>query len=247
MEKQNEWRDFFNGHAPDYMKNSFTSNTQFEVDFISEVLRIPESSWILDVGCGTGRHAIGLARMGYRLTGVDISSGMLKEAQAESARAGVTLELVNCDAAEYRPSRHYDGAICLCEGPFGLLGSGDNPILRDLNILKIIRSALKPSGKFLLTTLNGCRKIRQYSQEDINKGIFDPLITAEKCLMDWDTPEGKKHMLGIERGYIPSELALMFTIAGFAVEHIWGGTAGNWGKRQVDLDEMELMVVGRAV
>ena len=28
---------------------------------------------------------------------------------------------------------------------------------------------------------------------------------------------------------------------------IWGGTAGNWGRRQVDLDEIELMIVGRRV
>ncbi len=27
------------------------------------------------------------------------------------------------------------------------------------------------------------------------------------------------------------------------VLHIWGGTAGNWGKRMIDLDEMEIMVV----
>jgi hypothetical protein len=28
-----------------------------------------------------------------------------------------------------------------------------------------------------------------------------------------------------------------------SVINIWGGTAGNWGRRPVDLDEMEIMVV----
>jgi len=30
-----------------------------------------------------------------------------------------------------------------------------------------------------------------------------------------------------------------------AILRIWGGTAGNWGKRPIDLDEIEIMVVAR--
>ena len=33
--------------------------------------------------------------------------------------------------------------------------------------------------------------------------------------------------------------------AGFEVEHVWGGAAGNWGRRKIHLDEMEMMVVAR--
>lgn len=40
-----------------------------------------------------------------------------------------------------------------------------------------------------------------------------------------------------------SELIQMFTQAGLKVEHIRGGTAGNWKRRQIDLDEIEIMVV----
>ena len=36
----------------------------------------------------------------------------------------------------------------------------------------------------------------------------------------------------------------MLKIAGFSVEHIWGGTAGT-GRRPILMDEMELMVVAR--
>jgi hypothetical protein len=37
----------------------------------------------------------------------------------------------------------------------------------------------------------------------------------------------------------------MLRMAGFTVEHIWGGTAGNWGRRPLLMDEMELMVLAR--
>ena len=56
------------------MDNSFTKNTVAEVDFVLEELSLPPGSRILDVGCGTGRHAVELARRGYQITGVDISS-----------------------------------------------------------------------------------------------------------------------------------------------------------------------------
>jgi hypothetical protein len=30
-----------------------------------------------------------------------------------------------------------------------------------------------------------------------------------------------------------------------SIVNIWGGTAGNWGRRSIDLDEIEIMVVAR--
>lgn len=38
---------------------------------------------ILDVGCGTGRHAVQLAKAGADITGVDFSAGMLDKARAK--------------------------------------------------------------------------------------------------------------------------------------------------------------------
>jgi hypothetical protein len=37
----------------------------------------------------------------------------------------------------------------------------------------------------------------------------------------------------------------MMRHVGFTVEHVWGGTAGDWGRRAVKLDEIEAMFVGR--
>lgn len=48
-----------------------------------------------------------------------------------------------------------------------------------------------------------------------------------------------------ERAFVPTELVLLFRLAGMRVLNIWGGTAGNWGKRAIDLDEIEIMVVAR--
>jgi cyclopropane fatty-acyl-phospholipid synthase-like methyltransferase len=67
-----KWEGFFDGHAPVYDQNCFTRNTIAEVEFLIETLELSPGASILDVRCGTGRHAIELARRGYRVTGVDL-------------------------------------------------------------------------------------------------------------------------------------------------------------------------------
>ena len=243
MTQTNSWREYFDSHAPRYMQNPFTYGTLKEIDFLVEELALPKGSRILDIGCGTGRHSIELAKHGYIVTGVDISSGMLAEAEAAAKDEGVEIELVNANAAEYISEPVFDAAICLCEGAFCLLGEEDDSHEPDLTILKNIFAALKPGTKFILTALNGCMPIRQYTQEDIDRGIFDPITMVETHLMEKDDSEDI--LVVRERSYTPPELVLLFRIAGFKVENVWGGTAGNWGKRPLDLDEMEVMVVAR--
>ena len=121
------WKQFFDVFAPHYMDEVFTRNTVAEVDFLEEVLGIAPGASVLDVGCGTGRHSVELARRGYRVTGVDISQGMLREAALAAEQAGVHVELVCQDAREIKLGRQFDACICLCEGSFGLLSSGEDP------------------------------------------------------------------------------------------------------------------------
>jgi predicted TPR repeat methyltransferase len=56
-------------------KESFTQGTVGEVDFVERELEVDRSKRIPDIGCGTGRHAIELAKRGYRVTGFDLSEG----------------------------------------------------------------------------------------------------------------------------------------------------------------------------
>ena len=74
MDEKSTWEQFFDAHAPIYEQNEFTKNTVREVDFLLEELELPPGASILDVGCGTGRHSIELAKRGYTLTGVDLSA-----------------------------------------------------------------------------------------------------------------------------------------------------------------------------
>lgn len=58
----------------------------------------------LDLGCGTGRNSLWLARQGWRVTGVDASSVGLAVALRSARESGVGLDVVEADLLEYRPA-----------------------------------------------------------------------------------------------------------------------------------------------
>ena len=167
MTRKADWEKFFDGHAPVYMDNCFTKNTIQEVDFLVEELRLKPNATILDVGCGTGRHAIELARRGYMVTGVDLSSGMLAEAKKSAKKAKVSVNWVHANATSMPIYQKYDAVICLCEGAFGLLGRGDDALEQPMAILRGVARALKPGARCLFTVLNGYASARRHSQSDV--------------------------------------------------------------------------------
>jgi len=241
MTEKSNWEEFFDAHAQAYEDNVFTKNTIREVDFLLEELSLQPNSSILDVGCGTGRHSIELAKRGYIVTGLDLSSEMLSRAEDAARSAGVNVNWIRSDATKFSLPGKYDGAICLCEGAFGLLGRRDDAISQPLSILSNISRSLKPQAKIVLTALNATAMIRRHTNEDVAEGRFDPLAMVESS--ECPPQEGLPPVAVRERAFIATELILLFRLAGMSVLNIWGGTAGNWGRRALDLDEMEIMIV----
>ena len=241
MKQKGAWESFFDAHAPVYEDNVFTKNTLREVDFLLEEFSLPPGASILDVGCGTGRHSVELARRGYAVTGLDVSTQMLARAEDAAKTAGVKVEWMHADATRFSLPAKYDGAICLCEGAFGLLGRDDDPFDQPMSILRNVARSLKPRAKVVLTVLNAAAMLRRHTNKDVAEGRFDPLTLVESS--DCAPREGRPPLAMRERAFAPTELVLLFRLAGLPVLHLWGGTAGNWGRRPLDLDEMEIMVV----
>lgn len=57
---------------------------------------------ILDVGCGTGRYTVTLAKKGAEVHGIDISKGMLRVARKKSKRLGIKYRIVSMLKIPYR-------------------------------------------------------------------------------------------------------------------------------------------------
>src|SRR5438552_278885 len=67
---------------------------------------------VLDVGCGTGRHALRLARNGARVVAVDFSAGMLARARCKPGAAEVRFVEHDLALALPFPAASFDRVVC---------------------------------------------------------------------------------------------------------------------------------------
>jgi SAM-dependent methyltransferase len=79
-----------------------------------EEIGVPEGGRILDLGCGTGGHAIPLARTGYQVTGIDNSKRMVEIAAQKAG--GLPVEFLHQDMRDLDLPGGFDVAICMFGG-----------------------------------------------------------------------------------------------------------------------------------
>lgn len=130
---------------------------QAECDLIEEIFRRHaggQISTILDIGCGTGNHTIPLTHRGYKVTGVDRSSEMIKYAKAKSQAQHTLLkkapQLIKGDIRCLELAQSFDAVIMM----FAVLGYQlSNPDLS--STLGAVRQHLKPGGLFIFDVWYG--------------------------------------------------------------------------------------------
>jgi SAM-dependent methyltransferase len=238
------WRRFFEATAEHYDQEVFTRATDEEVVQLRALLDLQPGSRVLDIGCGTGRHAVPLAALGAQVTGVDLSPAMLARAAARAAGADVQVGLIEADAR--RLPGHlgpFDAAICLCEGAFCLVADGVEPLAHDRAILEGIHRALRPGGRLVLTGLNAARLLAAWHRgEPIGEvDLLSLTATTDHVLDDGSTVQLREHH------HLPDGLRTLAESVGFEVEAVWAGGAGDWRREPPTVDDYELLLVARRV
>ena len=80
-----QWYELlFENYAHKYDNESFVQGTAGECDFLEQEINCDKSLEIIDIGCGTGRHSIELAKRGYNITGIDLSESQLNSAKEKA-------------------------------------------------------------------------------------------------------------------------------------------------------------------
>ena len=144
----------------------YFSNQQLETDlrFIVSVLKLKNGDSILDLACGHGRHTIALAKRGFKVDGLDLSSHLLGLAEKEAKVAGVKINWYQQDVHRWQRPKRYD-KIFLFFSEFGLF---DAP-----KVIARIAAHLKPGGLFLLDTDNVFRLISYLKKHPRGRYRFD--------------------------------------------------------------------------
>ncbi len=111
--------------------------------FLETVLRLPQGSWVLDVGCGWGRVALELAERGYRVVGLDCSK-VLRLGRILAEQRKVELDLVRGDMRRWSCAPRFEAAL-LWGMSFGYFSDRQN-----LEVLRRVGRSLRPGGRVVL-------------------------------------------------------------------------------------------------
>jgi 2-polyprenyl-3-methyl-5-hydroxy-6-metoxy-1,4-benzoquinol methylase len=233
-----------------YDQEAFTQGTVGEVDFVERELGGDRGKRILDIACGTGRHAVELARRGYRVTGFDLSEGQLRRAREKAAEAGVAVEFQRRDATEPHFVHEFDAAIMFCEGAFPLMETD----AKNHAILRHACAALRPGGKLLLTTLSALfplfHSVKDFlaaggSSTTTDKLTFDLMTFRERASLTFTDDVGRTETIATnERYYTPPEMRWLLETAGFDRVEIFGARLGAFSREHpLTTEDFEMLVI----
>jgi len=125
-----------------------------ELDFLAwafaEVCRRPVED-VLDVGCGTGYWMLPLVRAGRRVTGIDVSPGMLAECRRKLSAGGLRADVRLADMLHLDAEGAFDAALCMTSVLCYLLDPADI-----VSALKRLARALRPGGLLVIENANFC-------------------------------------------------------------------------------------------
>jgi ubiquinone/menaquinone biosynthesis C-methylase UbiE len=243
------YEELFDNFAERYDREAFTQGTAGECDFIEREVDHDRSVTILDIGCGTGRHAIELARRGYRVTGVDLSPSQLARAHAKAVAAGVTVNFQLADARALPFENEFGVALILCEGGFSLMETDE----MNYHILEGAARALRDGGKLILTALSALLPLHRSLQESLNQGGntettvsgFDLMTFRVRSELTFRDDAGiEKTLQCDERLFAPSEIRWWLHSAGFGDVAIHGCRLGAFSRNDpLTPDDLEILSV----
>ena len=244
------YEELFTNYVDKYENESFTQGTMGEVDFIEKEINQNKNCKILDVGCGTGRHAIELTRRGYSVTGVDLSENMLEKARENAIDAGFEIDFRQADARNLTFKEEFDLVIMICEGAFPLMETDE----MNFQILESAARSLNNNGKLIFTTLNGLFPlfhsvkvfINANSKSQTNSGnTFDLMTFRDKYLFETEDDDGNKLTLNCnERYYVPSEIRWLLKTLNFNKIDICGCKLGEFSRDdELTTEDYEMLII----
>jgi SAM-dependent methyltransferase len=150
-----------------YQGKDYVEECKVIESFVKD-LEIPVDS-ILDMGCGTGKHAILMAKKGYRVTGVDLSEEMISIAREKAENSKVDIRFLNGNMCNFDLNEKFDTVISM----FSALGYLTNNS-EFSGACSVARTHLKNKGLFLFDCWNGLAAVSQEPKETMREININP-------------------------------------------------------------------------
>jgi 2-polyprenyl-3-methyl-5-hydroxy-6-metoxy-1,4-benzoquinol methylase len=247
------YEELFDNYGLKYDNEVYVHGTIGECDFFEKEIGNNKAARILDIGCGTGRHSIELAKRGYNVVGVDLSESLLQRAREKAIEQKVQVNFQRHDARKLPFSHEFDLVIMICEGGFSLMETDE----MNFEILKSAANALRQKGKFIFTTLNALfplfHSVKDFfasnTKEDANAKVggfsFDLMTFRENNTLSVEDDSGnKKELKCNERYYVPSEISWLIKSLGFKKVDIYGAKLGAFSRNdKLTTEDFEMLVI----
>ena len=170
------WADYFDRRFIElYSPHLSEEVSREEASAIVELLGLGPGTRVLDLGCGWGRHAIELARLGCSVVALDGSPELLAHGRELAARAGVDVEWVQGDMREARGGGEFDVVLSLFSSLGYSLEDED-----DLRVLTAARTALTSEGSLILETMHRDMVAREFAERDWWEDVHGAPVWVER-------------------------------------------------------------------
>ena len=246
------YEELFENYGMKYDKECFAQGTIGECDFIEKEINYSKNVRILDIGCGTGRHSIELAKRGYAVVGIDLSESLLKRAKEKASEQNLQIVFQKHDARNLPFLHEFDLVIMLCEGAFPLMETDE----MNFQILQNAANILKSKGKIIFTTLNGLfplfHSIKEFLNPETKEGnatygnnSFDLMTFRDHNTTYVEDDLGnKKELQCNERYYVPSEITWLLKTLHFKDIDIFGAKMGAFTREdKLTTEDFEMLVI----
>ena len=252
MNKKQWYESLFENYGQKYDDENFTQGTVGECNFIEKEINNDNSLKILDVGCGTGRHAIELSNRGYIVTGIDLSETQLARARQKAESHNLKIDFQKQDARNLPFIDEFDVAIMLCEGGFPLMETDE----MNYEILNCVTKSLRDHGKLIFTTLNGlfplyhsveefCASTTEEGNATYRSNTFDLMTFRDHNITEFEDDFGNKKTLECnERYYVPSEITWLLKSLGYKTIQIFGEKLGAFSRNyKLTTEDFEMLII----
>lgn len=106
---------FYDALASDYDRFvNWEGRLAHELPFLERLFAGHDVRRVVDAACGTGHHAIALAKRGYQVVGADLSAAMVEQARQNAAAAGVEVRFAVAGLGGLAAlGETFDAVLCL--------------------------------------------------------------------------------------------------------------------------------------